>query len=71
MAPNNYAKSHTPFVPLLFVDNIRIVKVINIYLLGRIYIFALRMCIEDDSSSVNVNDESWSIYTFQWLNSFH
>jgi len=39
--------------------------------LGRIYTFALRMCIEDDSFSVNVNDESWSIYTFQWFNSFH
>jgi hypothetical protein len=29
--------------------------------LGRIYTFALWMSIEDDSSSVNVNDESWSI----------
>ena len=38
---------------------------------GQIYTFALRMWIEDDSSSVNVNDESWSIYTFQWFNSFH
>jgi hypothetical protein len=37
----------------------------------RIYTFALWMCIEDDSSSVNVKDESWSVYTFQWFNSFH
>jgi len=33
--------------------------------------FTLWMCIEDDSSSVKVNDECWSVYTFQWLNSFH
>jgi len=39
--------------------------------LRRIYTFALWMCIEDDSSSVKVNDASWSIYTFQWFNSFH
>jgi hypothetical protein len=39
--------------------------------LGRIYTFALWICIEDDSSVVNVNDESWSVYTFQWFNSFH
>jgi hypothetical protein len=39
--------------------------------LRRIYTCSLWMCIEDDSSSVNVIDESWSVYTFHWLNSFH
>jgi hypothetical protein len=39
--------------------------------LRRIYTCSLWMCIEYDSSSVKVNDESLSVYTFQWLNSFH
>jgi hypothetical protein len=33
MAPNNSAKSQLSFAPLLFVDGIPIVKVINIHLL--------------------------------------
>lgn len=37
MAPNNNAKSHMSFAPLLFVDNVPIVKVINIYLLDVIF----------------------------------
>jgi len=57
--------------PTRRLPDITLLDMMTFIALGRVYTFALRMCIEDDSSSVNVNDESWSIYTFQWSNSFH
>jgi len=59
----SFTSRRRPF-PFSLIKNCRRVS-------RRIYTFALWMCIEDDSSSVKVNDASWSIYTFQWFNSFH
>jgi len=43
MAPNNNAKSPMCFVPLLFMGNLPIVKIINIYSLD-MNIFFIEIC---------------------------
>jgi hypothetical protein len=38
--------------------NLKEILNVSLILLGQIYTFALWMCIKDDSSSINVNNES-------------